>query len=415
MDLRPAWDNVYEQDPDASHFLSWDWLNDLFVRRDEPVCILALRKAQSVTEQSGRYVAFLPLRLRVRLSKSGRHLRSGFAMAGNDWADHTGWLVSKEYETEAIRHFVATLRRMLWSSLEFENLAVNQDRLKLLEDALSSLEVDVKRRRPKDSDGSTRLDVSPFVALPSSVDEWLAQLKPASRKQLQKHRSMLDRSEGQIIEFSTLAMRDSDLDTFSQLWTACWERLKQDRAPRLAQQYTTMIRQGLEAGTLRLLCFRVQGATTAMIACYVDSVRADVLFFVGAQDVASSVVPQDLLLHAAMIEWAINEGYQRYDLLRGDQNYKYALGARDRTLCSLLVSRRASKPYARLLPDAARPLALSVVEHARAKLSTDQVHGLYAQMLDSWPDDEITLTHYRDWLRIVDDHAHADDIEAHLK
>ena len=52
-------------------------------------------------------------------------------------------------------------------------------------------------------------------------------------------------------------------------------------------------------------------------------------FFSAARDEDFHDVPVGLVLHTHNIRWAIENGIRTYDLLRGNEPYKYSLGAAD--------------------------------------------------------------------------------------
>ena len=82
--LRPDWDHVYDADPDAQFFLSWTWLSQWIPMVSEPWLILAARPAQGAN-----YVAFLPLRWRLR-EDTKRGFYNKLNMIGMYAADYTG-------------------------------------------------------------------------------------------------------------------------------------------------------------------------------------------------------------------------------------------------------------------------------------------------------------------------------------
>ena len=56
--LRSEWDAVYEADPEAHLFLSWQWLADWLTVNRTPWFVLAAKLDEAATG----YVGFLPMR-----------------------------------------------------------------------------------------------------------------------------------------------------------------------------------------------------------------------------------------------------------------------------------------------------------------------------------------------------------------
>src|SRR5580704_1570335 len=90
--LRRNWDTVYEADPEAQFFLSWQWLSDWLAVYQTVWFVLAAKRKKTDAE----YVAFLPMRLRVYFDK-----KVGFCneliVAGTFFSDYTGILARPEF------------------------------------------------------------------------------------------------------------------------------------------------------------------------------------------------------------------------------------------------------------------------------------------------------------------------------
>ncbi|MBT8447435.1 MAG: GNAT family N-acetyltransferase, partial [Gammaproteobacteria bacterium] len=126
--LRANWERLYAQDPEAQFFLSWIWLSQLIERRPDNWCVLAVAQVDAADE----YVAFLPLRLKSRFSKSLQIGLPEIYMAGNFWADYTGFVCPPGHEHDAIPALARHLRdEMSWERLHLENIRASQWRLAL--------------------------------------------------------------------------------------------------------------------------------------------------------------------------------------------------------------------------------------------------------------------------------------------
>jgi CelD/BcsL family acetyltransferase involved in cellulose biosynthesis len=63
------------------------------------------------------------------------------------------------------------------------------------------------------------------------------------------------------------------------------------------------------------------------LASFVDPQKASLLFYIGGRDESVDNPPPGLVLHAHSIRHAIANGFRTYDFLRGNEGYKYSLGA----------------------------------------------------------------------------------------
>jgi CelD/BcsL family acetyltransferase involved in cellulose biosynthesis len=68
--------------------------------------------------------------------------------------------------------------------------------------------------------------------------------------------------------------------------------------------------------------------------------RKSLLFFMGGRDETFVNPPPGFVLHAYSIRHAIENGFETYDFLRGNEPYKYAFGAEERRIRTIVVSTR---------------------------------------------------------------------------
>ena len=405
--LEDDWTTLYRQDPSASVFMSWRWQKQLYDRRAEPVVIMAARSRP----ESQRYIAFLPLRQRLLIKRERRRFDLSYALAGNDWADQTGLLCDPDIEHTVIEAFITALARMHWQSLTFSDMSMDKKRYSQLMTQFSRQDFSVGERFRTDNNGQTRLDVAPCIELPDSYERYLEKLSANTRQRLRRMERTFEKSDDLKIDFSDEAMHEQNLTWFVRFWRKRWLDSKGSRTDLLAEKYRIILQQGLEDGNLVLLIMYQSDNPVAMIACYLDEIRKTVSFFVAARDLQFDSTSSGLLLHNYMIQWAIANRYQRYDLLRGDELYKYSLGGIDQPVYSIKVHRADDVEKLRFLPIHCRPDALRQLRESHEQLGRRLTHRLYSQLLECWPDDAVTLTHYKDWLNDIGDHDHASSID----
>ncbi len=96
----------------------------------------------------------------------------------------------------------------------------------------------------------------------------------------------------------------------------------------------------LQAGLLRLLGLRLQGATAAVLLCLADPPgwpQRRWSYWIGGFDPAQAAFSPGTLLVGAAIDAATAEGAQAFDFLRGDEPYKRRWGAQVQRLARLRV------------------------------------------------------------------------------
>lgn len=408
--LYDNWNEVYDNDSEAQFFLSWSWLKILFEQRDEGVFVLAYRQ-----DDSPSYQAFFPLRKEVRFNDRKKHLYNAFTMAGNYWADYTGILCRDDSASIALPEIARYLRKLPWYRLQIENLSISDKRKQSLLKRFLRDNYDVAPYKPTDNAGQTRLDKSPRLKLPDDFDEYLSiSTDTNSRQKFRRYLRKLDQDSDAQIRLSTNSTLEDDLNKFKQLWLERWSSVKGKRAALLAEKYHNLIKKGFEAGLALIHVFEYKNNIVAINCCYLDSVKRELLFFVGARNGNYSQLPSGLILHLHAIRWAISNQYSVYDFLRGDEPYKYSFGAENRHLTNLRITNPQPHEMAKLVDPVCAQQALSLVKSLEAKLSSEQTQALYGHLLDCWPTHKVLLHNYASWLERNRSTEYASDIRAAL-
>ncbi len=91
-------------------------------------------------------------------------------------------------------------------------------------------------------------------------------------------------------------------------------------------------------GWLRLGVLRVDGDDAAVL--YAFAFEGTLALYNAAYDPTLAPLSVGIVCHAYAVREAIVERLRVYDLLRGNEPYKYDLGARDRWLVRLQATRR---------------------------------------------------------------------------
>ena len=393
--LRDGWDSLYRDDPAAHVFLSHRWLSDLHTRRPG-VCTLVWSAGGPEAARRGALDAVLPLRPVLALDRERRRFRQEMLLAGSHWADRTGALCRPGHEREALPALGRALAALPWERLGLDGLAIDGIGRTLLLGAFDTEAYRVEERVPRDNGGATRLDRAPRVRLPDDFDTWLGHLGAGTRQRVRRFRRRLANDPRAAIRDSVASTREHDPEAFRRLWLARWAEAKGEEASTKADKYVRILGDGLRAGHLRLTSLDVDGSPVALHALYDDPVTATVSFFAGARDERHEALPTGLLLHADAIERAIRAERRTYDLLRGDEPYKYRLGATDAApLLSLRVRRLPPRVEDVLLEPRWRDEALATIDRVSAGARDSTVEALYSQLLESWPGERHTLERLR--------------------
>jgi CelD/BcsL family acetyltransferase involved in cellulose biosynthesis len=187
----------------------------------------------------------------------------------------------------------------------------------------------------------TQEAVAPRLALPESWDEYLASLNKKDRHELRrKIRRLFD--SGGSVDFVVLSSQEdvvAAMDDFLDLHT----RSRQDKTdfmtPDMAMFFRRMASALSAEGLIRLFMLRVNGRPAAAVLCF--DAGSYLYMYNSGYDPEFSALSVGLVSKALCLRWAIENGKRGVDFLRGDESYKYDLGARDQAIYRLRLTRPA--------------------------------------------------------------------------
>ena len=335
--LRPAWNAVYERDPEAQFFLSSLWLTGVFEAHPGQWMVLVARGAD------GACLGLLPLRQTTVWSKSRQQLRTELHFAGRLWwADYGGILCVPDPEEAVLLAFASHLKEMNWSHLYLKGFRISDRRFALFIEALSDQRLEVEARSSIINDGDTDNLVCPYIDLPGTFEAYLTEkLQSNTRQKVRRFLRKVETTSDYQVTTTNAATAANDVSILEQLWSRMWAPLKGAKTARLAATYGTVVKRGLSDGTIYMPVLWYRGTPVGVLASFVDRHKSRLLFFVGARDEAFGELPVGLVLHAVSIRWSIDQGIRTYDFLRGNEPYKYSLGAADVRLQYPLIQTRS--------------------------------------------------------------------------
>ena len=101
--LKPDWQALETRDPQATVFLSWDWMAQAF--RANPG-----RWRVVIVHSADRLICVLPLKYRVHWSSSARAFQSEIEAGGRLlWSEYTGFLCDPTFQAQALSLAAAQL------------------------------------------------------------------------------------------------------------------------------------------------------------------------------------------------------------------------------------------------------------------------------------------------------------------
>ncbi len=323
--LKPAWDALYRSDPETQLFLSWQWLAGPLENYPGEWMILVARTSD------GTAVGLLPLHLQTVWSKSRKQIRNELHFVGQlFWADYCGLLCHPEHEEAVLSAFAAALKQMHWSHVYLKDFRISDRRFALFMAPFADERLVTESLPSVGDDGEANNLICPYIDLPDTFATYLAEkLSSNTRQKINRFLRKLDSSSVYRVTTTTGVTRIRDLQILEKLWSNMWRELKGEKTAPLAGMYGVIVQRGLEDDLVHSCVLWHEESPVAILVSFVDWEKSRLLFFVSGRDENFRDLPVGLVLHAWNIRWAIEHGLRTYDFLRGNEPYKYSLGAVD--------------------------------------------------------------------------------------
>ena len=184
--------------------------------------------------------------------------------------------------------------------------------------------------------------VCPIIRLPGSFEAYLSALDKKERHELRRKLRRAEGTEGLTWFAITKADREHDLDEAAEAFIDLMMSSRSDKSEfmtdSMRQFFHSMIHAAHAGGFLHLSFLEVDGAKAATYLCF-DYNHRRLVFNSGLDTTGFQSLSAGIVLAARLIEESIQLGYSEFDLLRGDEEYKYRLGAQDSCIYHLTARR----------------------------------------------------------------------------
>lgn len=313
--LRADWNFVYTVDRYAHVFLSWAWLRSFLPTTPYRWLVLICKPDEDTAP-----VAFLPITIETRRFNTLRTLRLGSAPT----ADFTGFLALPEYEEES-----------LVSLADYIQTQLSWDRFWLRDVLDPRLDI-FKNRFVEHSDAVEETDriSCPYLPLPADWNEYLpTSLGRRTREHLRRRLRQIENLDGfQSVQINSTNVA-GEVDTLLRLWQARWGLA--------TQEYRALLLNCFENGCLHLIALKQGSNPIASIAGFVDEQRRTFYYFISGYNEDYAKYSPGRVIVGYSIRFAIENGFQTYDFLRGDDPYKFEFGALQRFNNHVLIQHRS--------------------------------------------------------------------------
>ena len=213
-----------------------------------------------------------------------------------------------------------------WDQLIFYNLLDTSPTISLLEKASALHQWQFRQECSSQS---------PYILLPNDWDAYLASIDKKQRHEIL--RKMRRLAENTDVHWRISTERDAleeDIDSFLYLMALDAEKKKFLTDSMLQQQRLTL-RWAFEEKILQLSFLEIMGKKAASYFCF--DYDNKILVYNSGYDPQFHQYSPGWVLLGNLLQWAIENKRTEFDFMRGDEEYKYRFGARDRrVVCAIL-------------------------------------------------------------------------------
>lgn len=181
-------------------------------------------------------------------------------------------------------------------------------------------------------------EVCPVIHLPDNFDSYLDMLDKKQRHEI-KRKLRKAENEAEITHYFVTAQDDfeAETDIFLQLMAASQPAKAEFLQDPLNERFLReILRVTQQQGWLRLSFLKVNGIHAAAY-CDFDYHRQMLVYNSGLLPDYQSHLSTGIVLLAYNIRHAIETGHTLYDFLRGNETYKYRMGAQDTRVFKLIA------------------------------------------------------------------------------
>jgi len=248
-------------------------------------------------------------------------------MGGHSLSAHTGFVCAPEYAVDAITTFSNFIQKQLKWDI-FEMREVFDPRFDVFLSYFSSRKFSLRRI----SETSC-----PYIPLPQSWDQYLQDcLSTSARKELRKKIRWIERDTRFVRTQADDHSLDEDIETLLALWQSRWGAKPDHLLDMIRAVYTRCY----ESNSLHLSTLRCESTPVAARAGFIDREKHKYYgYMVGWNNDFRKLSP-GMVMFGYAIRYAIENGLVEYDFGRGNSDFKFSMGSRERLNTNVIITRR---------------------------------------------------------------------------
>jgi CelD/BcsL family acetyltransferase involved in cellulose biosynthesis len=321
--LKPEWNDLVRRSCCDTLFLTWEWHYTWWKHLGEgDLLLLGFRH-----EEDGRLAGIAPMfRTDTEEGQSVIYL-----IGCRDVSDYLDLIVEAGQEEAvygALLDYLAG-EAPAWDVVDFCNLP---------QDSATPVKL---REMAEDAGYQTLVEVEavcPILSLPDTWDEYLMSL---DKKQRHEVRRKLRKAKGSGAEFYIVGAEhdlQAEMEAFIDLHQASAPEKDAFMDPQMQGFFLEVAQVLQDQGWLQLAFVEIRGEKSASLLNF-DYGNSILVYNSGYDPMKFRHLSPGIVVTARSIEQAISLGRDKFDFLRGDEEYKYRFGAQDTEVRRLLLAK----------------------------------------------------------------------------
>lgn len=182
-------------------------------------------------------------------------------------------------------------------------------------------------------------DVSPYLILPNTWDEYLSFLPKKKRHELRRKIRRLEQNVDFISgDYDSMEHKDEIINEFFRLHKISSTEKNMFMNKNMEKFFKDLILEMLEKKMLLYSYLKIEDKT---VACSISFIYDNIRFLYNSGfDPSYNSFSSGLLNHAFAIKRSIENKIKIFDFMRGDERYKYDLGATDKLLYTFQIEKK---------------------------------------------------------------------------
>tara|TARA_Y100001970_G_scaffold288129_1_gene414535 strand:- start:1752 stop:2735 length:984 start_codon:yes stop_codon:yes gene_type:complete len=312
-----TWKSILSQIPKHSIFQTIEWQKTWFSIFGENNILNILE-----ISNNGEVIGIAPF----LLSKDNKLTLIG----SKDVYDYQDFLVIPNYEQEFFNEIGVYFESVNCTSIEINSIPENSATLSFMSKLAESNQWSFEQYLE---------DVCPLMELPEDWESYFSILNKKDRHELRrKFRRLDDQSEHTIQQFTTTEEITSSMDDFFVLMSKSGHHKAEFLTPVMKVYFEKLCVELSKENWTRLYFMEIDNKkVSACIAFDYNNIR---YLYNSGFDPDYQHLSCGLLLNATSLKDSIEHNFEFFDFLRGDESYKYHLGAQDTTIYTIKLMKK---------------------------------------------------------------------------